>query len=78
MTSKEKLIERIAAGNRNVDLAEVDQLLVREGFKVRRATHAYLYSKAGHRFSINAHYKTLHHKAVKELRDLLIDIGLIS
>lgn len=78
MTSIDKVIEHIAGGNNPVELTEVDRLLIREGFKVRRTTHTYLYSKPGHRYSVNAHKKVLHPKAVKELRDLLIDIGLIT
>jgi len=78
MTKREKIIERIAAGNQTVELAEVDSLLINLGFKVRRTTHTYLYSKEGYRYSVNAHYKVLHPGAVKELRNLLIEFGLLS
>jgi hypothetical protein len=78
MTSREKFLERISAGNREVKLAEVDAFMVKEGFKVRRTTHSYLYRKEGHRLTLNAHRKILHPQAVKELRTLLSKIGLIS
>ena len=76
MTSEDKLIEKIFAGNRTIELAEVDTLLISLNFNVKRTTHTYLYSKAGHRLSLSAHNKVLHPKAVKELRNLLEDLDL--
>ena len=78
MTSRDKFIERVKTGNRTIQLAEADKFLLDEGFRVRRTKHTYLFSRAGHRITFNAHYKTLHPKAVKELRELFIELGIIQ
>ncbi len=78
MTSEEKLIRRILDGNRTVELAEVDSLLMSLGFRVKRTTHTFLYSKDHYRITLCAHSKVLHPKAIKELRMLLLDLNIIS
>lgn len=78
MTSRDKLIERIKAGNRTIELSDVDAFLVNEGFLVKRTSHTFLYRKEGYRITFNAHNKVLHPRAVKDLRELLIDLGIIS
>lgn len=75
MARIDKIIEKVRTGLKNLSKNEAITLLEHLGFTfVRNTRHCEFYSFEDRIISLNRHKKTIHSKAIKEIRLILEDL----
>lgn len=76
MSSRDKLIQKILAGAKNISFDEAGSLLLWLGFKVKVSGSHYVYRKAGTDCTISIKRRPqLHPYQINDLREVLIKHG---
>ena len=75
MARIDKIITKVRTGSKNLSKSEAITLLEHLGFSfVRYTRHSEFYSSEERIISLNRHKKTIHSKAIKEIRRILEDL----